>query len=118
MQPRADDLSANRGSKAGGGHHQAVVLTGIDRTVRGRRSLPSGHNHAVFSRCCLETEGIEHLDDALNPIRFLVDGMRSTVQTTTWTERQEGSEGREKVIGVAQIDVHRLARVFHCTQAS
>ncbi len=78
--------------------------------------MTPGHNHAVFSRCCFEAEGSEHLDDALNPIGFFVHGVRGPVQTPTRPEREESGKGRKQVIGVAQIDVHRLAGGLHCTK--
>ena len=107
MQARPDDLPTDRASKTGGGHHQPVVIFGVNPTAWRRWTLPTLHVDTLRCGLHLETKGAEHVHRALDPVGFLVGGMGSPVQSSARPKRKKSSKRREEIVGVAQVDLLR-----------
>ena len=112
MQARPDDLPTDRASKTGGGHHQPVVIFGVNPTAWRRWTLPTLHVDTLRCGLHLETKGAEHVHRALDPVGFLVGGMGGPVQSSARPKRKKSSKRRKEIVGVAQIHIQRLCPNF------
>ena len=112
MQARPDDLPTDRASKTGGGHHQPVVIFGVNPTAWRRWTLPTLHVDTLRCGLHLETKGAEHVHRALDAVGFLVGGMGGPVQSSARPKREKSSKRRKEIVGVAQIHIQRLCPNF------